>query len=130
MIEEIEEGRVEEGVTLTPYTCAVTDYLQHVFELLEAGAEDRFMSDPWFQRTDGLPPLSDEDVDRVIEAIDAEFATELRFYASYHLQRSGATTTPDFQRLSSRARRAVAEGLDAIVAQYTVRDADDEDIAA
>ncbi|MEA2639153.1 MAG: hypothetical protein QOF51_547 [Chloroflexota bacterium] len=118
MTETSAQGRVEEGVHLSPYTCEITDYLQHAFELLDAGDEDRIIGDPWFTRDDGLPPLSDEDVDRVIAAIDSEFETEIRIYASYHLNHSGANWVPEFNRLSPRARRAVVEGLDAILARY------------
>jgi len=111
-------GRIEDGVSLSAYTCEITDYLQHVFDLMETGDEDRIMGDPWFQRAEGLPALTDEDVDRVIEALDSEFETEIRHYASYHLNHSGANFTPDFHRLSPRARRAVVEGLDAIIARH------------
>jgi hypothetical protein len=112
------EGRVEENVKLSAFTVAVIDYLQHVFEMLDAGRERDIISDPWFTRRDGLPPLTESAIDRLIAAIDEEFAVEIGSFAGYHRNRSGATATPDFHRLSPAARRAVAEGLDAIVSRY------------
>jgi hypothetical protein len=111
-------GRVEEGVHLSDYTCEIIDYLQRCFDLLETDEEDRILGDPFYRRARDRPPLSEEDVDRVIGAIDAEFATEIGTYPEYHRNRSGANATPDFSRFSPRARRCVAEGLDAILSRY------------
>src|SRR5438876_9904568 len=43
MIEEY-AARVEEGVTLSAYTVEVTAWLQHCYDLLEAGAEVRILA--------------------------------------------------------------------------------------
>jgi hypothetical protein len=110
--------RVEEGVTLTSYTLEFTDWIQHCYQLLEAGEEDRIISDPWYQRSDGRPPLSDEQIDRVIEALDKEYEYELGTYPGYHRNRSGANALPEFHRMSARARRAMVEGIDRIIAKH------------
>ncbi|HZT06028.1 MAG TPA: hypothetical protein VFC51_03290 [Chloroflexota bacterium] len=110
--------RVEEGVTLSAYTLEVTDWLQHCFDLLESGNEDRIMSDPWYRRDGDRPPLSDEQVDAVVEALDKEYEYELGTYPGYHRNRSGANALPEFRRLSPRARRAMVEGIDRIVSKY------------
>jgi hypothetical protein len=110
--------RVEEGVTLSSYTLEFTAWIQQCFELLEAGQEDRILSDPWYERADGRPSLTDAEVDAVIEALDKEYQFELGAYPGYHRNRSGANALPEFHRLSLRARRAMVEGIDRIVAKY------------
>jgi len=111
-------GRIEEGVELRDMTIEVVDYLQDVLEKLDAGMESHILADPFYERVDGKPPFTDEQVDKVIDAIDAEFAVEISLYPGYHKGRSGANTTPDFWRLGPSARRAVVEGLDAIRRRY------------
>jgi hypothetical protein len=110
--------RIEEGVELRDVTLEVIDYLQDVYDKLETGLETHIIGDPFYQRANGLPPFSDEQVDRVIAAIDEEFATEIGQYPGYHRNRSGANATPDFWRLTATARRAVVEGLDAIYQRH------------
>jgi len=117
MIDEY-TARVEEGVTLSAYTVEVTAWLQHCYELLEAGDEDRILSDPWYERADGAPPLTDDEVDAVIDALDQEYEYELGTYPEYHRNRSGANSLPEFRRLSPRARRAMVEGIDRIVNKH------------
>jgi len=111
-------GRMEEGVELRDETLEVIDYLQEILKKLDAGLETHILGDPFYQREDGKPPFTDEQVDRVINAIDAEFAIEISLYPGYHKGRSGANTTPDFWRLGPSARRVVVEGLDAIHRRY------------
>jgi len=111
-------GRVEEGVTLSAYTVEVTAWLQHCYELLEAGDQDRILSDPWYERADGRPPLTDDEVDAVVSALDQEYEYELGTYPEYHRNRSGANALPEFHRLSPRARRAMVEGIDRIVNKH------------
>ena len=110
--------RLEDGITLSDYTCEIIDYLQDCLDKLERGEEDMILGDPFYSRPVGREPFSDEDVARVVAAIDAEFATEMTGAAGYHRNRSGAETTPDFHRLGARAQRAMVEGLDAILARH------------
>lgn len=107
-----------EGIVVTDDTLEVIAYLQTCYEQMERGEEDHILGDPFYQRAGGKPMLTDEEVDKVVAAIDAEFATEIGQYPGYHRNRSGATHTPDFHRLSARARRAMVEGLDAILARH------------
>lgn len=111
-------SRTEEGVLLPDDVLEVIAYLQDCLEKLERGEEDMILGDPFYRRADGKPPLTAPDIDRVIAAIDEEFTHEMGTYSGYHRNRSGATATPDFHRLSPRARRAVVEGLDAILTRY------------
>jgi hypothetical protein len=117
MIERF-ETRIEEGVTLTPYTLEFTNWIQHCYDLLEAGQEDRIISDPWYERADGRPPLTEEEINRVVEALDKEYEYELGTYPGYHRNRSGANALPEFHRMSPRARRAMVEGIDRIIAKH------------
>jgi hypothetical protein len=111
-------ARVEEGVTLSPYTLEFTDWIQHCYDLLEAGQEDRIISDPWYTRPSGRPMLTDEEIDKVISELDREYEVELGTYPGYHRNRSGANALPEFHRLSPRARRALVEGCDRIITKY------------
>jgi hypothetical protein len=111
-------GRREENVYLSPLVLEITDCLQWAFELLNAGQEERILSDPFYTRSDGLPPLTEADVDRVIAALDAEYDAEMRGARSHHLQRSGATERTEIHRLSPRARRALVERIDAIFTKH------------
>lgn len=113
---------VTEGVTLTDDVLECIAYLQDVLEKLDRDEEHLILSDPFYQRANGKPPLTDEVVDKVIEAIEAEFAFELGNYPGYHRNRSGATDPPEFTRLSPSARRAVAEGLDAILQRHKAKE--------
>lgn len=109
-------SRVEEGVTLTAYTLEFTAWIQHCFDCLEAGQEDRILSDPFFNSG-----ISDEQVDAVITALDAEYEHELGTYPGYHRNRSGCNALPEFHRLSARGRRALVEGCLRIKRKYGAR---------
>jgi hypothetical protein len=109
---------VQEGVVLGDDVLEIIEYLQDCFEKLERGDDSLILGDPFYQRASGKPPLTDEEVDRVISAIDAEFAFEIGNYPGYHRNRSGANAPVDFNRLTPRARRAMVEGLDAILARH------------
>ncbi|SRR5581483_1757284 len=91
---------------------AVTDYLQDCFEKLESGTEQAILRDPLAIRD---PALTDEEVDKVIAALDAEYDHEMEYSYSYHRTRSGATLKTEFHRLGPDARRAMVEGLDYLI---------------
>lgn len=110
--------RTEENVLLEDDVLEVIAYLQDCFEKLDRGDEDMILGDPFYQRSGGKPPLSDEEIDRVVAAIDAEFTQELGSHPDYHRNRSGANASPAFDRLAPRARRAMVEGLDAILSRH------------
>lgn len=105
------EARIEEGVTLSAYTLELTAWLQHCFDQLEKG--DELYADPFFDSG-----ISDERVDAIIEALDAEYAFELGTYPTYHRNRSGANAPPEFHRLSPQGRRALVDGCLAIKRKY------------
>ncbi len=108
----------EGGITISDQTEEITVYLQDVLEKLERGEAHMILADPFYRRANDKPPLSDDDVDRIITAIDSEYEEELGKYPQYHRNRSGANALPEFSRLSPTARRAVCEGLDAITQRY------------
>lgn len=116
--------RTEEGVVLHDDVLEIIAYLQDCFDKLGRGEEDRILGDPFYRRPDGKPPLTDEAVDRVVAAIDEEFAHEIGSYPGYHRNRSGANAAADFHRLSPRARRAMVEGLEAILARHQAQKAE------
>ena len=111
-------GSQVEGVYLPPVTLEVIAFLQTVFDHLEAGTLEQITGDPFYERSGDKPSFSDEDVTRIIAAIDDEFAAEIRQYAGYHHNRSGATTTPDFHRLPASTARVVVERIDEILQRH------------
>jgi hypothetical protein len=112
---------IEEGVYLDDVVIEVISFMQDCFDKLERGEEDLILADPYFERPGGKPPLTDDEVDRVIAAIDSEFAHEITNYLDYHRNRSGANFAPEFARMSARARRAMVEGIEAIMEVHVQR---------
>jgi len=115
---------VQEGVVLTDDVLEIIAYLQDCFEKLDRGEEHLILGDPFYQRANDKPPLTDEEVDKVIAAIDEEFAFEIGTYPGYHRNRSGANAPADFRRMSPRSRRAMVEGLDAILTRHKLLQAE------
>ena len=116
---------VEEGVVLPDMVLEVIEYMATCFDTMEAGEEIR--GDPFYQRAEGKPFLTDDDVNRVIAAIDSEYAFEIGTYPGYHRNRSGSTAVADFSRLSQHSKRAMVEGLDAIIARHKAEEAEAKD---
>jgi len=112
---------IEEGVYLDDVVIEVISFMQDCFDKLDRGEEDLILADPYFERPGGKPPLTDDEVDRVIAAIDSEFAHEITNYLDYHRNRSGANAAPEFARMSARARRAMVEGIEAIMEMHAKR---------
>ena len=95
-------------------TLLVIEWLQECYLLMESGEEERIPRYLDFHSRAGV--LTDDYVDRVVEAIEAEFVHELTQYPEYHFRNAdGATTPPEFTRLSKEARRAMVEGLHKIL---------------
>lgn len=112
-------GKWVNGEWYSERDLAVTGFLQAVFYKLETGNEKAIQSSATYKAQG--PKLTDKDVDRVIEALDAEYDMEMLKYPSYHWDHAQAKTTPDFFRLGKRARRAVVEGVRQII-ETTVND--------
>ncbi len=111
-------GQWYENTWISPYHAETTWAVQEVFEAMEAGKADHLTPDPFYQRADGKPPFSDEDIDRIILAIDEEYDTEMRVYPVHHLNRSGADARTELHRLPPLARRYLVELLDAIKSKH------------
>ena len=111
--------RREEGVDLADDVIEIIDYLGQCFDLMEAGKD--IMGDAFYARSGERPPLTDEEVDRVIAAIDAEYAFEIGTYPGYHRNRSGSNAIADFSRLNPQNRRAMVEGLDSILQRHKAK---------
>ena len=102
----------------SPLCSEVIACLEEAFQLLESGQADRLNADPYYERAGGKPPFTDADVDRLIEALDEEFGSEIDRFPDYHKRRSGATRKTDWYRLTPSQRRGLANRLDAIIARY------------
>ena len=97
-----------------PKTNLVIEWLQECYMLLESGEEDRIPRSLNYQSP--LGTLTDDYIDRMVEAIEAEFVYELEKYPAYHFKNAdGATAPPEFTRLKPESRRALVEGLHQIL---------------
>lgn len=96
----------------------ITEWLQYCFEQMDGGNESLLQPDPFYTRANGKPSLTDEEVDKVIAGIDAEFEFEKKNSLFHHTRNTGAVETPDFFRLGPAARRCVVEGCDAIIQKW------------
>ena len=113
---------IEEGVYLDDVVIEVITFMQECFDKLERGEENLILADPYFERPGGKPPLTDDEIERIIAAIDSEFAHEISNYLDYHRNRSGANYAPEFSRMSPRGRRAMVEGIEAIMEAHARRE--------
>ena len=102
----------------SPLCNDVIAVLQDAYDLLESGEAHRLNADPYYERPHGRPPFTDADVDRLIDALDEEFGSEIDRFPDYHKRRSGATRKTDWYRLTPSQRRGLANRLDRIIAQY------------
>jgi hypothetical protein len=102
----------------SPLCTEVIACLEEAFQLLETDQAERLNADPYYERSKGRPPLTDADVDRMIEALDEEFGSEIDRFPDYHKRRSGATRKTDWFRLTPSQRRGLANRVDAIIARY------------
>lgn len=120
------ETIVEEGVTISGYVLEFIEYIGNCFDLLEDGREDEIFCDPFYVRDENREYISDEKVDEVINAIDAEYTYEIGTYPSYHRNRSNSNATADFSRLSKSARRGMVEGIDRIISKWEKIEAEEK----
>lgn len=95
--------------------------LQSWFEGIEEGRALLWQPDPRFKRRNGKPPWSEEDVDRIITAIDEEFEKEAMSWAK-NSTAIMATAGPGFSRLGPAQRRALCEELDMTLAKYPFKE--------
>lgn len=98
-------GETEGGVYLSPCLLELMAYLDDCLDKLDDGREHEIMRDPFWDSG-----LTDAQVDKLIAAIDADCAKEIKDFPAYHARRQGCNAPPDYARLSPGARRAMAEG--------------------
>jgi len=96
------------------------DWLQFCLLEVEAGHENRMTPDPLYRRYNGRPPMTPEEIDKVIDGIDEEFAEEMDKHGSTHYSASGAKIKPEFSRFGPAAKRFLVEGCDQIIHKWDV----------
>lgn len=106
-------GYIEESQYISPYVTELMAWLDDCLQKFEDGRESEILSDPFFESG-----LSDEKVDELIRVIDEDLKFEIDRYPSYHENRQGCNTAPDYWRLSASGRRALAEGCLAIMRRH------------
>ena len=96
--------------------CAITDVLQGWFEALEQGTAHLRLPDPAYQRRGNKPFWTPEELETLIEAIDTRIDRELS-WAGKNKQMM-CTAGSGFHRLELPQRLAMAQALDAVLAEY------------
>jgi hypothetical protein len=95
----------------SPLCTEIIGCLRECFEDLDSGDPTRiarWTADPYFQRE---PDITQEDADRLIEALDKRLDREIDGYPAYHKRRSGANAYTEFHRLPPSARLGLAQRL-------------------
>ena len=95
---------------------AITDCLASWFRALEDGTAAHRMPDPSYQRRGGKPSWTEEELTALVNAIDADVDRELNWARANTAML--CTAGPEFHRLLPAQRLAMAQQLDAILAQY------------
>lgn len=99
-----------------PKVEAITDCLADWLRALEDGTAAHRMPDPGYQRRGGKPSWTEEELTALINAIDADCNRELGWARTNTAML--CTAGPEFHRLLPAQRLAMAQQLDAILAQY------------
>lgn len=106
-----------------PEVAAVIAYLQDWFLAMEDGSADLRMPDPSYRRSGNRPEWTEDDLDRIIEAIDQEYLREVRgltgtITGGWAWVRMGCDAPPGFHRLGRLQRLAFVQGLDQVLTQF------------
>ena len=92
---------------------SIMAWLTFCLDKLQQGRENEIPLDPFYKSK--RRKLTDDYINRIIQAIDYEFEYEAIRFSSYHLQYSGSAKPPDFSKLSKRGRRATVQGIDKLL---------------
>lgn len=115
-------------MTYEEFKAATIAVLEDWFQALEDGTAEYRFPDPRFVRPSKpplseeeytqkpLPPYTDEDVDRIVAAIDEEIQGEIARNTT-HWRAKGIQTDSGFLRLGPLQRRALVEELARVAAQ-------------
>lgn len=99
----------------------LTACLQECFLDLNSGDPARLArwnADPFWEPGGDRPAPTMEDADRMIAALDAEYAVEIEKFPEFHVRRSGANATPDWFRLQPSQRLGLTQRLARIAEKY------------
>lgn len=99
-----------------PKVCTTIDLLEEWFVAMEDGTVVHRLPDEHYQRRAGKPSWTEEELDLLVTAIDREFDRELG-WSGRNIQMR-CTAGPGFSRLAPPQRLALAQALDATLAQF------------
>lgn len=103
-----------------PKVAAVVSVLHDWFRAMEEGTHTSRFPDPNYIRRNNRPPWTDEEVDKVIEALDHEIRYEMDQRPNYWAER-GYDIPTDFSRLDKLQRRALVEQVDNALRESGIR---------
>ena len=99
-----------------PKVEAITDCLSDWLRALEDGTAAHRMPDPSYVRRNGKESWTEAELDQMVKAIDADVNRELGWAGTNTAML--CTHGPEYHRLLPAQRLAMAQQLDAILAQY------------
>lgn len=100
-----------------PKVADVIYVLRDFYQALEEGRAASMEPDWDYQRRNGKPPWTDEEIDRIIAIIDFEIEHEIAQRPTYWADRGWHQPT-DFKRLEPLQRRALVQFIDKALAKF------------
>lgn len=99
-------------------------WLDYITQLINDGRIETLKPAPWYERRE---VITDEIVERVIDAIESYFLSEITNSSGYHRREQGAgpdevLITPGFDKMPAPARRALVERYDEILMPHRIGD--------
>lgn len=113
---------IDDDDLITEASHRVTDWLQHVWQLMEDGRIDTLQPLPRYSRRRLLP---DAKINEVVDFLEnTVFQYEIDNYPGYHYEEQGLKQgeheliSPQFSQLTQSQKRALVEGYDRIMQDY------------
>lgn len=113
---------VKDNARLKEAAARVTEWLQHVWQLMEDGRIDTLQPRPHYVRRN---LLTEATVDEVVDFLEnTVFQYEIDHYPGYHYEQQGLNPekhqliSPQFSKLTKAQKRALVERYDEIMQDY------------
>ena len=108
-----QNGKAVEGATYTHETVRVFTVIDAFFRALEDGTVDKFRPDPSYVRPDGKPPLTEAQVNSIVEeALDSWFEQTNNANWAKNLRGIPHDLPPALRRLAFPQRLALVQQLE------------------
>jgi hypothetical protein len=102
-----------------PWQRAVIECLDEWFEAMDAGTAFSRLPDPMYQRPDGKPPWTDDELDNLMSTVIDDYVERQRAWATQKRQVAYSGHS-GFTRLAPMQRLALAQDLERILLAHGV----------